>query len=284
MFADLSPTDKWLVNKDFSEVPPLLIAFREWMKAHGQQNKPLLITEMAVMVPEWMPGVEGEFTPEKIRDDFLYPTLDMVFNTTDPELGYPDDDYHLVQSMWWWSFNMDYGKYVDGEFRQAYNGNLVWSGLGAPSHAPNSMGLSTLGKYWIDYVSLMDDDPNLRPFTIEPLTALSPSGNPITATLHLKIINNSEVAANPPFTVTFKDVDTGKVIDRIVVSDAVEGCGDKYDTVDIQWSNLALGFHKIRAIVDDGNSVVEENETDNVKVFTFFVSGYHLHLPMVVRR
>ncbi len=79
MFADLSPTDKWLVNKDFSEVPPLLIAFREWMKAHGQQHKPLLITEMAVWGPGGVAGGEGGLHPLEKKEDLLFPPMCVGF-------------------------------------------------------------------------------------------------------------------------------------------------------------------------------------------------------------
>ncbi|MDF1515454.1 MAG: hypothetical protein P1S60_16715 [Anaerolineae bacterium] len=276
-------TETILANKDFSHVPGLVRDFRQWLKDRGQQNKPLFITEMAVTYPEWVP--EGDFSPEAVRDDYMYPVLDMVFHDTDYDLGMPDDDYRLVQSVWWWSFNMDFGYYnADGEFRQAYNGNLVWSGLGPPKNAPNPVGLSTLGQYWVEYVSQINAKPNLRPYAIKTTGAHADSGSPITATVQLQILNNSEVAATRPFTVTFRDADTGQLVEEVVVSQVVEGCGDKTTIPVIAWPNLAPGMHKLRVNVDSGRSVVEQDETDNKAVFSFFVGGYRLNLPMVVRR
>jgi hypothetical protein len=275
-------TESVLVNKDFSYVPGLVRDFRVWMKERGQQNKPLFITEMGVDMPEWL--LPGEFTAEKIRDEYLYPVLDMIYQATDPELGYPEDTYHLVQSMWWYSYNIDNGQYINGVFHQEYNGNLSWSGFGSPDNAPYRKGLTELGRYWSDYVAQIDAKPNLFPLTLNPSSAYSPNGLPITPTLRLQIGNNGEVAAEPPFTVTFRDYSTAFVIDQIVVNDVVEGCGDRYNTSGFQWPNLAPGMHQLLVIVDDGNAIAEEDETDNHKIFEFFVGGYQLRLPAVIRR
>ena len=100
----------------------------------------------------------------------------------------------------------------------------------------------------------------------------------------MQILNDGDVAATPPFTVTFRDYDTAHIIDQIVVNDVVEGCGDKYNTAGFQWPDLAPGLHKLWVIVDDGNVITEGNETDNHKIFEFLVGGYRLQLPILVRR
>ena len=56
---------------------------------------------------------------------------------------------------------MDFGNCVNGEFRQAYNGNLAWSGLGPPYNAPNPKRISTLGYYWVAKVATIADETNL---------------------------------------------------------------------------------------------------------------------------
>lgn len=281
LFAFDSYEEMVLANKDFSHVPGLVREFRQWMKAHGQQNKPLLITEMAVSMPDRI--LEGEFTAEKIRDEFMYPLLDYIFQTTDPDLGYPDDTYHLVQSMWWWSYNLDDGSYPNGVYEQDYNSNLVWSGLGAPDHAPYMKGLTDLGVFWRDYVYPIQAKPNLYPLTLDPMTFFSTSGKAITPTIHLQVLNNGDVAANAPFTVTFRDYYSASIIDQIVINEVLEGCGEKVRTAGFQWPNLAPGFHKLWVIVDDGNAVAEGIEMDNTRVFEIFVSGFQLRLPMIIR-
>lgn len=139
------------VNKDFTYGPGLITAFRQWMKNKGQQNKPLIITEFGVSMPDWVDP--GQFTPEAVRDSYMYPALNYVLNQTDASLGYPPDGYRLVQSSFWWSLDYDAGTYTGGEFLQAFNSNLLWSGIGAPTNAPHLKGLTTVGNYWVSYVS-----------------------------------------------------------------------------------------------------------------------------------
>lgn len=131
-------------NRDFSIAWGHIRALREWMKGKGQQNKPLIITEYGVNMPPHYSG----FSPEEVRDNFMYPSFNAFLNQTDANIGYPADGYRLVQRWNWYSLDDDSGKYEGGNFHQFFNGNLLYSGLGA-----NPMGLSPLGHYWRDYVS-----------------------------------------------------------------------------------------------------------------------------------
>lgn len=79
-------------------------AFRQWMKDHGQQDKPLIVTEFGVLYHNWMLGVPDEDSQMVI--DFMKNTFDYFLHTTDCNLGYALDDCRLVQR-WVW-FSMDY--------------------------------------------------------------------------------------------------------------------------------------------------------------------------------
>ncbi len=133
-----------LDNKNFSIAWEHIRALRCWMKQKDQQNKPLIITEYGVNMPPHFSG----FSPEAVRDSFMYPSFNDFLNQTDAEIGYPADDYRLVQRWNWYSLDDDSGKYEGGNFYQFFNGNLLYSGLGG-----NPMGLSPLGYYWRNYVS-----------------------------------------------------------------------------------------------------------------------------------
>jgi len=134
-----------LDNKDFSIAQGHLIAMRQWMKDHGQQNKPLIISEYGVNFPSWID--ENEFSYEDVRDEFMVPSFDFFLNYTDANLGYPADDNRLVQRWNWYSLDDDSGWYDGEDYFQGFNGNLFYSG-----HGEEPMGLSDLGQYWIDYV------------------------------------------------------------------------------------------------------------------------------------
>lgn len=147
-------------NKNFSIAWGHIRALREWMKNKNQQNKPLIITEYGVNMP---PHYDG-FSPEEVRDSFMYPSFNAFLNQTDTNIGYPADNYRLVQRWNWYSLDDDSGKYEGGNFYQFFNGNLLYSGLGG-----NPMGLSPLGYYWRNYVSQL-------PWASEPAYTLSVSG------------------------------------------------------------------------------------------------------------
>jgi len=71
--------------------------FRRWMKAHGFRNKPLIVSEYGIPMPE-----DYGYPFERVRD-FMYATFDFFLTATDPMLGYPADGNRLVQRWCWFS-------------------------------------------------------------------------------------------------------------------------------------------------------------------------------------
>jgi hypothetical protein len=160
-----------LDNKDFTIVEQHLEDMRTWMKDRGQQDKSLIITEYGVLMPDWVSP--GEFTPEEVRDSFMYPSFDYFLNQTDTNLGYSSDGYRLVQRWNWYSLDDDSGKYEGEEYLQNFNGNLFYSGL-----SDQPQGLSGLGDIWIQYVQ------SLPPETSSPYSLLMVSDGGLPSTLN----------------------------------------------------------------------------------------------------
>ncbi|MFW6116749.1 MAG: CARDB domain-containing protein [bacterium] len=279
MFCFESHKKRILVNKDVSYVPDLLRDFRDWMKERGQQNKPLMLTEFGVCMPDWV--LPGEFTPEAIRDEYMYPSLDFLLNEKDPALGYPADEDRLVQSAWWYSLDSDRGEYDGDTFYQYLNGNLFWSGIGRPTHSPYTKGLSLLGDYWIDYTSALEEYVNLRALVIvaDPVP-FSPNGEAVTATLRVRVSNSGNVAVTDPFSVTVHD-DGGELIGDFGL-DTLGGCGGVAEGV-VTWPDLSPGAHPVTVRVDPSDRVTETVETDNVMSSTVLVASFRVHLPAILR-
>lgn len=146
-----------LDNKSFPIVVDQLRAFRTWMQQHGQQNRPLLLTEYGVLMPNYV--APGQFTAEQIRDSMMYPSF-QYFLTQSDAVGYPADGYRMVQRWIWYSLDDDSQIDWPGLGRYpALNGNLFWSGLeqGQPQ------GLNNLGVYWRNYVQSLPQNP-ARPY------------------------------------------------------------------------------------------------------------------------
>jgi len=77
----------------------LIWEFRRWMATREEaRDKPLIVTEMGVFA--WYKEAGGRIPHEWINQ-FMYETFDFLMNATDPEIGYPADDYHLVQRWSW---------------------------------------------------------------------------------------------------------------------------------------------------------------------------------------
>jgi len=151
-----------LENKDFTKTWAQIVSLRTWMKDHGQQNKPLITTEYGVLWPAWLycpayPDTSGcPFTPEQVRDSFMYPSFDAFLNQTNANIGYPDDGNRLVQRWNWFSVDYDDGDCDSGVFYEYFGGSLFNSGLGPSSPPTNcsfpAQGIIPLGTYWRQYV------------------------------------------------------------------------------------------------------------------------------------
>jgi hypothetical protein len=154
-----------------------LIAFRQWMKDKGEQNKPLIISEYGILWPEYYPGTsillkdeEGNvFSPTRVSH-FMTQTFDLLLYDSFPDVGYPEDGYRLVQAWTWYSLSDTY-----------YNGNLFNPGTGQ---------ITSMGQTYADYVATLPDPPYtdaavrlwLDAGPLEHLDPASPPGD-LTATL-----------------------------------------------------------------------------------------------------
>ena len=76
--------------------------FRRWMKARGQQNKPLIVSEYGVLY--W--HISTADTLGEVQA-FMVQTFDYFLETRDCDLGDPADDCRLVQRWAWYSLDDD---------------------------------------------------------------------------------------------------------------------------------------------------------------------------------
>lgn len=74
-------------------------SFREWMAEHGYQQTPLALTEFGILMPSSY-GFSADLVSNYLKQTFTW--LSMV---QDESVGYPEDDYHLVQKWAWFSIS-----------------------------------------------------------------------------------------------------------------------------------------------------------------------------------
>ena len=94
-----------------------IVEFRRWMKARGQQDKPLIVTEYGIL----MPGEYG-FPPGEV-ERFMLGTFEFFRTASDRTLGYAGDGYHLVQR-WCW-FSLADQRYPTGNLLVSSGGGLT---------------------------------------------------------------------------------------------------------------------------------------------------------------
>ncbi len=103
----------------------LVTDMRQWMKDKGFQDKPLIISEYGVLLPSTYIGYGDGYGDEdfgnRVLIDFMYGTFNFLVNAKDPDLGYPQDDYRLVQQWLWYSLNT---QPYNPDTGRGYNGSL----------------------------------------------------------------------------------------------------------------------------------------------------------------
>jgi hypothetical protein len=80
--------DLYAAARNFIAVENNIQDLRLWMKNHGQQNKPLYVSEYGVLFVY-------NTTDQQVRDSFMYPSFDYFLNTISTTIGYPADGYRL---------------------------------------------------------------------------------------------------------------------------------------------------------------------------------------------
>ncbi len=86
-------------HDDLAEVARQVERMRRWMAEHGQQEKPLWVTEYGILLP-----AEMGFTTDVVID-FMLASFDLFESLRDSDLGYAADDDRLVQRWMWFSTN-----------------------------------------------------------------------------------------------------------------------------------------------------------------------------------
>jgi hypothetical protein len=97
-----------------------IIDFRRWMADHNQRDRPLIVSEYGILMPE-----DYGFPLERVRS-FMHDTYDFMLNATDLSIGYPADGNRLVQRWAWYSLSD--GVYPTGNLIDLETGDLTGVG------------------------------------------------------------------------------------------------------------------------------------------------------------
>ena len=74
-----------------------LVRMRQWMADNGYRDLPLAVTEFGILLPN-----DYGF-PEASIAQYMRDTYDIMYELTDPQIGYPGDENRLVQVAFWFA-------------------------------------------------------------------------------------------------------------------------------------------------------------------------------------
>jgi len=94
-------------HSDIMLIREQIVRMRQWMAEHGEREKPLIISEYGILLPE------SFGYPKHIISEFMWDSFDLFVDLRDSALGYPADDNRLVQR-WVW-FSSRYHLYESGD-------------------------------------------------------------------------------------------------------------------------------------------------------------------------
>ena len=230
----------WAQSVDLGLMHQNLRAMRQWMFDHGQQNKPLIITEFGQLVTDdgsvWIDGLN--FTPQVTRD-YLYGTTRYFLTATDPILGDPADGNRLVQLWAWYSLHSPFhgGNLVnpDGSVTPA---GQAFGQVAVPANAP-----------YLDLYPVPEVTPSLAAAT----------GNALVVTLTVHIDNHGNVGTGSPVPGRFRRYDfaTGQIIadTPVTVSGVLPRYAGLQPQVSASWTITPGSMQTITFELDPAHSI-----------------------------
>lgn len=259
----------WAEHDDLDVFAEQVVAMRSWMKRHGQQHKPLILSEYSILYPDWLRDEYGNyFTTERIAQ-FMTKTIDYLGSAIDPALGYPADEFRLVQQILWFSINVSPRS------------------VGSPSNLVDDSltNLTVLGQLYKQEIADRLRPANLLPDPIAPVAAFVGGSGQATANLAVEVRNNGDVEVRSPFTVTFyADSALQQPIGSTQVTTSLAGCARRTARVVVPWEGLSPGKHQFWVKVDASDAVAESREDDNVTSGLVLVASNQVFLPLAVRQ
>ncbi|MBI5878436.1 MAG: hypothetical protein HZB53_12375 [Chloroflexi bacterium] len=274
----------WAQHDNIDEFKAQVIAMRTWMKANGQQNKPLILTEFGILWGDdrvawpnnpyncWVVDEYGHcYTPERAAQ-FLDRSFNYLNTAQDAGIGYPMDGNRLVQQ-WMW-FHMNNG--VNG---LGHVSNIV------TATAPYTF--APAGRTFMADVTNPISFPqsiNLLASSTRGLGSL-PGGGSNNVQVSVGVMNNGSIAPSAPVSVeVYADLGRTQPLGSATVR-GVRGCArQEYPTV----VNFSLpltytGMFSYYVRVDPGNLAGETTMSDNDTQGVVFIGSNFLWLPVIRR-
>lgn len=254
-------------HDDMGEFARQVVMMRQWMKDHGQQDKPLLLTEYSILYPHFVPDeYGGTYVPARVAA-FADNSLRYLDTAADPAIGYPKDGNRLIQRWLWFSVQLKGVGYVSNLVNDALTDTTV------------------VGQAFANRSAAAPRTLNLFPRLVYGTVGLTSNGTGTrNALLTAQVRNAGSIPTTASFVVKFyRDAGLTSLIGSATVPADLGGCESEGALVHVVWPNLTPGEHTFWAKVDADGVIGETQENDNVMQGKVRVYRYGLALPFIPR-
>lgn len=273
---------------------------RTWMKEHGEQDKPLILSEYSLLYPFvdyddlvnptvcFLMDENGNcFTPARVKT-FMNASFNFL-ESSNTSIGNPNDNYRLVQQWMWFGLATD-TESTGGSSNlllvtEVDNAEDVWT---YQSYTPGHVNaLNSVGLNFYNHVNATTTYVNLMAGKAHPAIGeiVAPSTT-ATVTLSVDFYNNGNTSLSSPFQVTFyEDAALTTPIGSVAINPTLLGCARQTYTASVTWPGLTAGAHSYWVKIDSSNSVAESSpgETDNVSQGIVLIDPQTVFLPSLMR-
>jgi len=232
---------------------------RQWMQLRGYRDRPLIITEYGILMPE-----EYGYDYDRVRQ-FLVTTSNWLTSATDPNTGYPADGNRLVQGWAWYSLN-------DPAFEGFTSRNHLFD--------PETLSITPLGLAYAAYTApLTTPSADLHPTALLHGASSPGSGGLLATTVVARIYNDGSGSADT--------VEIHFERDGTPAGDATIATIGAYEVQEasVVWTGLVPGqTYQAAVTVDPYHQIDECDSTNNSLSASFLLGDQWSYLPLIQKK
>ena len=232
---------------------------RQWMRDRGYRDRPLIITEFGILMPE----MYGYDYP-RVRQMMLA-AFDWMRSTTNPDTGYPADGNRLVQAWSWYSLN-----------DPAFEGWPSWNHL----FDPTTRTMTALGQDFAAYTAPLTapfpGSIDLSPTSLRHTPPEPESGSLVTVTVLADIHNGGGATAGNVLVRFERD---GQPAGQVILPDIPAG---ESRVAGVVWPGLTRRhLYQVTVTVNPDGQIVECDPFNNRLTAPLLATDIAVYLPLI---
>ena len=231
---------------------------RQWMKLRGYQDRPLVVSEFGILMPELY-----DFDYPRVRD-FMQATFEWMMNTTDATTGYAADGNRLVQAWAWYS--------LDSSTFEGYD-------MAIHLFDPDTMAITPLGldfgAYAEPLTTPLPGTIDLQVLSIGHSPPVAGAGDLVSTTILARIYNGGAAdAANVAVRFNRDGAPAGETWLASLPAGSTR-------VASVEWTGLIRQPYTVRVEVNPDALIDECNSVNNSLSLDLVMGDHWAYLPLV---